>query len=177
VFKLSATGPHRTWAESLLYQFCFLTECSDGAAPVGDLIFDHAGSLYGTTLSGGAYGPGTVFRLTLDINGMWTENVLHSFNYTDGSSPFAGLVFDAAGNLYGTTWWGGDPICDQGCGVVFKLQPTARRRWRETVLHLFSNRPGALPRAGLIFDGHGNLYGTSSGDAMDTWGSVFEITP
>ena len=83
------------------------------------------------------------------------------------------MIFDAAGNLYGTTSAGGA----HGYGNVFKLTPNADGSWKETVLHTFHDTPGAYPYGGLIFDGAGNLYGTTRGDGSKTFGSVFEITP
>ena len=147
------------------------------------LIFDQAGNLYGTTFEGGALNQGTVFKLTPNADGRWRESVLHSFcsrtNCGDGARPYAVLVFDLAGNLYGTTVAGGDQGCYQGggCGVVFKLTPNSKGGWNERVLWTFGDRPGANPGAGLIFDPAGNLYGTSYGDGSTTFGSVFEITP
>jgi uncharacterized repeat protein (TIGR03803 family) len=91
--------------------------------------------------------------------------------------PEAGLTLDAGGNLYGTTYVGGDPNCYAiGCGVVFKLAPNSKGGWRETVLHSFYDHPGAFPSAGVILDGAGNLYGTTQGHNT-TFGSVFEIAP
>jgi uncharacterized repeat protein (TIGR03803 family) len=145
------------------------------------LVFDPAGNLYGTTSSGGALDQGTVFKLTPSADGNWRESVLHSFcsrtNCGDGAQPVADLVLDPAGNLYGTTFAGGDQGCYQGggCGVVFKLTPNSNGGWKEAVLHTFADHPGASPFAGLILDRAGNLYGTSSG--FTTFGSVFEITP
>jgi uncharacterized repeat protein (TIGR03803 family) len=107
--------------------------------------------------------------------------VLYSFcsrtNCSDGEFPEASLIFDQAGNFYGTTFAGGDQeLClAGGCGVVFKLTPNSKGGWNERLLHTFADRPGASPHAGLIFDPAGNLYGTSSGNT--TLGSVFEITP
>jgi uncharacterized repeat protein (TIGR03803 family) len=93
---------------------------------------------------------------------------LHRFKGgEDGEFMYAGLVFDAAGNLYGTTVLGGDrSLCNKssGCGVVFKLTPNSNGKWTETVLHRFLARPGSLPYAGLVFDASGNLYGTTFGD-------------
>jgi len=158
---------------------------TEGHHPHAGLIFDAAGSLYGTTHDGGlgtacgTSGCGAVFKLTPKADGSWTETLLHSFNSKDGASPYSGLIFDQAGNLYGTTSQGGDlRYCGgQGCGVVFKLTPNSKGRWEETVLHFFTDHPGANPYAGLIFDTAGNLYGTTAGDGSTTFGSVFEITP
>ncbi len=142
---------------------------SDGEGPTG-LIFDAAGNLYGTTYYGGAHGRGTAFKLTPKADGSWTESVLHSFNTSDGAFPDAGLIFDAAGNLYGTTEGGGNSsVCDGGCGTVFELIPQKDGSWAESVLHPFNDSGGAFPDAGLIFDAAGNLYGTASfgGSAND----------
>lgn len=84
-----------------------------------------------------------------------------------------GVILDAAGNLYGMTYQGGA----HGYGLVYKLSPTVTGGWHETVLHAFRNNPGAYPWGGLVFDGAGNLYGTTTGDGTTTFGSVFEITP
>jgi uncharacterized repeat protein (TIGR03803 family) len=182
VFKL-APNPDGTWTESVLYSF---TGGADGAFPEAGLVFDAAGNLYGTTANGGAPGSatwcepggcGTVFKLAPDADGTWSESVLHRFSGgADGSSPEAGVTFDAAGNLYGTTWNGGDDTaCPTGCGVVFKLAPSSSG-WSETVLHTFSGI-GGYPVAPVIFDPAGNLYGTASdGNHHFDYGLVFEIT-
>jgi uncharacterized repeat protein (TIGR03803 family) len=168
----------------VLHSFCSRTNCSDGAIPRASLIFDQAGNLYSTTEEGGAQDDGTVFKLAPNANGSWRESVLHSFcsrtNCGDGAAPdFASLIFDQAGNLYGTTAYDGDFRCSSrnGCGVVFKLVPNSNGGWKETVLHTFFDHPGAKPTVGLIFDPAGNLYGTTEGDGTTTFGSVFEITP
>jgi uncharacterized repeat protein (TIGR03803 family) len=143
---------------------------SDGINPSAALIFDAAGNLYSTTLYGGAYKLGTVFKLTPNADGGWTESVLHSFNGSDGSNPYAGLIFDAAGNLYGTTY--------DGAGTVFKLMPNADGSWTESVLHTFNGgSDGAYLQAGLIFDAAGNLYGTTLYGGADNLGTVFMLTP
>ena len=106
------------------------------AYPYAGLIFDAAGNLYGTTYYGGIHGAGTVFELSPTAGGGWTEKVLHSFGSgTDGQCPYAGLIFDAAGNLYGTTDGGGI----HGGGTVFELTPTGGGGWTEKVLHSFGN--------------------------------------
>jgi uncharacterized repeat protein (TIGR03803 family) len=188
VFKL-APNADGSWRESVLYSFCSLTNCADGRGPQASLIFDQAGNLYSTTLSGGGpHNLGTVFKLTPNADGSWRESVLHSFcsrtNCGDGELPYvASLIFDQAGNLYGTTSEGGDLSCNNpgyGCGVVFKLVPNSNGGWKETVLHTFFDHPGVYPLTGVIFDPAGNLYGTTLGDGREnrgTFGSVFEITP
>src|ERR1700734_1887407 len=115
---------------------------SDGAQPYGaGLVPDAAGNFYGTTVEGGIHNLGTVFELSPKEGGGWTEKVLHSFgNGTDGAGPWAGLIFDAAGNLYGTTANGGIHSCNgfaHNCGTVFELSPKEGGGWTEQVLHSF----------------------------------------
>jgi uncharacterized repeat protein (TIGR03803 family) len=155
---------------------------TDGQFPYAGLIMDGAGNLYGTTFQGGIYnapyGCGTVFELSPNGGGSWTEKLLRSFNCdADGSGPNANLLIDASGNLYGTTTYGGP----NNAGLVFELSPQADGGWTETVLHSFGNgTDGANPYAGLIFDnagGVGNLYGTTSGGGIHSWGTAFELAP
>jgi uncharacterized repeat protein (TIGR03803 family) len=172
--------------ERVLHNFCSRRHCADGSKPFySTLIFDSAGNLYGTTLEGGGSGYGTVFELTPNAGGTWTEAVLYSFagntlGTSDGASPSGGLIFDAAGNLYGTTAGGGA----YGYGTVFELAPSAGGSWAETVLYSFTGGNDSGPTDSLIFDGEGNLYGTttgqSPGNACDSdynCGTVFELTP
>ncbi|HWW15026.1 MAG TPA: choice-of-anchor tandem repeat GloVer-containing protein [Candidatus Dormibacteraeota bacterium] len=165
-------GPHGGWSEKVLHHF---GSAKDGSNPVGGLIFDAAGNLYGTAQFGGTYGGGTAFELHPNANGGWTERVLHNFGSgTDGVQSAAGLIFDAAGNLYGTTWVGGA----YGAGVVFELTPTAGGGWAEKVLHNFgSGTDGANAQARLIFDSASNLYSTTSFGGTSSSGTVFELTP
>jgi uncharacterized repeat protein (TIGR03803 family) len=127
-----------------------------------------AGNLYGTTSVGGFYGYGTVFELTPSSDGTWAETTLYAFTGgSDGGTPMAGLVFDGDGNFYGTTESGGGGPCDtlvpSGCGTVFKLNRSPDGSWAEGVLHAFAGCDDeANPRAGLIFDANGNVYGTTS---------------
>jgi len=175
------------WAaspEKALYKFTG----TDGAAPRGGVIWDAAGNLYGTTELGGGgtcqYGCGTVFELTPKAGGGWAEKVLYRFtdSQKDGHYPEAGLVFDSSGNLYGTTGNGGGGTCQSGCGTVFELTPNSDGNWTEKVLHRFRNngKDGYGPRANLILDASGNLYGTATGggsqSCTDGCGTVFELT-
>src|SRR5208282_5148314 len=125
-------------------------------APSSAVIFDAAGNLYGTTANGGAHGFGTVFELTPTAAGTWTEKILHNFNDNgkDGSSPADGLIFDSAGNLYGTTSGGGA----YGYGTAFELTLTASGTWSEKILHNFNDngKDGVDPCGSLIFDAAGN---------------------
>jgi uncharacterized repeat protein (TIGR03803 family) len=177
VFKLTR-NPDGSWKEKVLHQF---NNGKDGGFPTGGLVSDGSGNLYGTTEDGGVYGEGVAFMLTSNPDGIWKEKVLHQFaDGKDGASPYAGLAFDQAGSLYGTTVYGGsNGNCGGlGCGVVFKLRPKSNGGWHESVLHSFLDHQGANPYAGVIFDAAGDLYGTSRGDtAGHTRGSVFEIMP
>jgi uncharacterized repeat protein (TIGR03803 family) len=159
---LIAAPPARGQSLSVLYNFCSGgTSCPDGEDPNSALISDAAGNFYGTTQSGGTgagYGQGTVFEISPDGNGGWTETVLYAFTGgTDGGRPVSPVIFDSLGNLYGTAQNGGA----HNYGVVFKLAP-AGQSWTETVLYSFSGGlDGESPEAGLIMDSEGNLYGTS----------------
>jgi uncharacterized repeat protein (TIGR03803 family) len=146
---------------------------NDAANPNLDkFALDAGGSLYGTTHAYGAYGQGSVFKLTL-TNGAWAESLLYSFTGgSDGAAPEAGVVFDVAGNLYGTTVEGGS----YNFGTVYELTPSGSA-WTEHTLYSFrGGSDGAYPQGGLIFDSSGNIYGTSSGTSENP-GTVFRLTP
>jgi uncharacterized repeat protein (TIGR03803 family) len=150
---------------------------NDGISPLAGVVFDAAGNLYGTTDAAGGLGGGTVFKLTPNGDGTWTESKLYSFcsqpNCADGKAPYGDLILDHSGNLYGTTYKGGA----YGEGAVFELTPGSSG-WTETVLYSFTRgADGRLPLAGLIFDGNGNLYGTTIGGGSADAGVVFELTP
>jgi uncharacterized repeat protein (TIGR03803 family) len=155
----------------------------DALAPYAGLIIDTAGNLYGATPYGGTYNVGTVFELSPQTGGNWTEKVLHSFGgRNDGASLYATPVLDAAGNLYGPTYYGGSGCNTYGCGTVYELTPQANGKWTERVLHDFNsnNGDGFWPFGGLIFDPAGNLYGTTvQGGAhrcIGGCGTVFELS-
>ena len=167
---LFATSTRATADDKVLHSF--VSDGADGNNPYAGLIFDAAGNLYGTTSGGGTSGVGTVFELTPAGGGTWTEKVLHDFSNNEGTTPLGGLIFDAAGNLYGTTSRGGNDY-----GTVFELTPGAGGTWTEKVLHNFDNTDGAYPQAGLISDIAGNLYGTTPNGGTDGLGTVFELTP
>ncbi len=176
IFELTPNADG-TWTEQVLHRF---TGGRDGANPAGTLIFDKSGNLYGTTFYGGAHGYGNVFELTPIGDGTWKEKALHQFANKDGANAYAGLTFDAAGNLYGTTYAGGNiSSCGgAGCGVVFELTPNAGGSWTQKLLHRFNGgTQGANPVSELIFDAVGNLYSTTSCWAATCAGAVFEITP
>src|SRR5579859_1689959 len=186
VYELSPTSSG--WKETTLYTF---SGGADGSIPEGHLILDAAGNLYGTTAYGGSLsghcaplGCGTVFELSRGSSGTWTETVIHTFLGPDGYIPLSSLAMDAAGNLYGTTFDGGNHCPSAGCGVVFKLAPASSGQWQETVLHNFTgNSDGADPNSGLAIDSAGVLYGTTpyGGIATDCGGTgcgvIFKLTP
>jgi uncharacterized repeat protein (TIGR03803 family) len=196
--SLVLVAPAHGAVEQVLYSFCQQNGCSDGSDPqYASLIFDTAGNLYGTTLTGGAYGFGTVFELTPEAGGTWTETVLYNFcslsNCADGGGPFGGVVFDKSGNLYGTTEGGGTgAYCSpfpNDCGAIFELTPGPSGQWSEHVLYSFCSlamcADGSQPVAGLTIDSGGNLYGTTGGggkgnckeSSVCCCGTVFELVP
>jgi hypothetical protein len=201
---ICALSPHASasWKERVLYSF---QGVPDGSLPVGGIVFDSAGNLYGATQDGGSsncvsiYQCGTVYQLAPPPKkgDPWTETVLYVFQGNankDGASPFGGLVMDSAGNLYGTTAYGGTGNCVllgtlMGCGTVFELSPPQQKggAWTETVLYSFPTaKQGYVPWGDLVFDSAGNLYGaTEFGGGHGTTcngfyqycGAVFELSP
>lgn len=161
------------WKEKVLHNF----SGPDGERPYAGLTLDQAGNLYGTCEQGGAYGDGTVFELTATSAGFGPLKTLHNFNDNghDGWGPYASMVFDSAGNLYGTTLDGGT---GQN-GTVFELSPTASGPWKEKILHNFVGGDGQVPVSTLIFDPAGNIYGATrwGGVGLNTAGTVFELSP
>jgi uncharacterized repeat protein (TIGR03803 family) len=175
-------GTDGQWHERALYRF----QCggSDGCGPVGTLISDGKGNLYGATKFGGNYPPmcsgsagcGTVFELAREANGKWKEHILHRFAQfkDDGQLPFAGLVMDSQGNLYGTTYEGGA----HQTGTLFELRRGQNGQWRETILFDFSkNDDGGGPLAAMTLAAAGNLYGTTvyGGTQACSCGVVFKL--
>ena len=168
-------SPLVMWLDTPLYKF---TGGSDGGNPYsGDIIFDHAGNIYGTAFNGGTAntscpgGCGVVYELVHNSNG-WTENVLYAFSGPDGSHPWAGLTFDQLGNLYGTTSTGGA----SNFGTIFELSPS-NGSWTLQTLRNFSGSDGAYPYAGLVFDAAGNMYGASTSMGPNAGGTAFELSP
>ncbi len=186
---LIAALPAQAQTETVLYNFNY---GPDNGGPLGDgpgsrLTFDRAGNLYGTT-AGGGLGYGTVFELSPN-GGSWNETVLYSFTGgADGAYPMNSyVIFDSAGNLYGTTEWGGANTClpdyvANGCGVVFELSPVGTS-WTETVLYNFTSDVTFHPENGLIMDQAGNLYGVTEANWIykggDYWqdASAYELSP
>jgi uncharacterized repeat protein (TIGR03803 family) len=216
-------GPKGRWAELVLYSFCSLSHCDDGASPQntpvmdslgnvygaagatiyeltpgvggwgfqviyhggseGGLIIDRAGDLYGEW-GPGKYKAGDIFEL-IPGSGGWTESLLYNFcgqrDCRDGEPPEWGLAWDAAGNLYGTTKFGGGnsaPECSPGCGVAYQLQAMGGGKWKFHVLHRFAAFPqdGLMPQAGVTVDGEGDVYGTTLYSGISS-GTVFELSP
>ena len=157
VFTVSKTGK-----ETVLYSF---TGKPDGEHPSSNLLRDSAGNLYGAAYEGGANGLGAIFK----ISKSGKERVLYSFGSgTDGEYPGSGLIQDTAGNLYGTTGYGGA----SGNGTVFKISKTGM----ETILHSFTGTDGQYPFCTLLTDSAGNLYGTTSYGGSSNVGTVFKLT-
>jgi uncharacterized repeat protein (TIGR03803 family) len=163
------------WAssETILYNFNSFT--GDGYEPYSGLVADAKGNLYGTTQTGGA-NYGTVFELKLS-GGTYTEIQLHIFTagVSDGAYPqYSSLVFDKAGNLYGTTYQGGT----YNVGTVFELHFSGGK-WNESIIHSFAGYPkdGSYPQAGLSLDAAGNLYGTTYYGGASNVGTVFQLMP
>lgn len=190
------------WKEKVLYSFQGLP---DGSVPVGAVVFDKTGNLYGATTEGGSSSCisvaqcGTVYQLAPPAKkgDPWTEIVLYVFKGNaskDGASPAGGLLIDSEGNLYGTTAYGGTGDCVllgtlMGCGTVFEMSPPKQKggKWTERVLYSFPTaKQGYLPNGDLVFDNAGNLYGaTEFGGGFGTTcngfyqycGEVFELSP
>jgi uncharacterized repeat protein (TIGR03803 family) len=167
-----------------LYEFPAADEAG-GWVPSGRLAIDSLGNLYGTAAYGGdvancSQQGGSSCGLVFELTAPKTDKVLYNFaGGTDGANPNGGLIFDAAGNLYGTTTYGGSEgaNCQQwpgGCGTVFKLAPDGT----ETVLHSFAGgTDGANPDAGLVMDAQGNLYGATYSGGATGYGTVFKLAP
>ncbi len=160
------------FTENVLYQFP-VDSGLDGHDPIGDLIWDPMGNIYGTTGSGGTVDLGTVFKMTKSGSN-WTEIPLHIFTGPDGDGPVSGVIFDSNGNLLGTTISGGL----YGSGIVFELTYIDGIGWAETVLYSFQNQSdGSYLYAGLVKDSAGNLYGATSQGGNGGGGAVFELSP
>ena len=195
-----ASRPAQAQTEVVIYNFCSQPNCADGEGPASSLTRDGAGNFYGTTALGGANLQGTVFELSPNGDGGYNETVLYSFcsaqNCADGNDPSSTVIFDGAGNLYGTACSGGAngqgvvSSCGagfNGYGVVFELSPqpgggcpsgsNSGNGWCETVVYSFKSTPdGASPFAGLSIDASGNLYGTTYGGGSGS-GTVYELSP
>jgi uncharacterized repeat protein (TIGR03803 family) len=145
---------------------------TDGAQPIGGVVLDAAGNLYGTTSEGGASGNGTVFEATRSGH-TWTESVIYSFTGgNDGANPPAGVTLDSHGNLYGTSSFGGA----NGVGAIYKLTHS-NSGWKETILYNFQGlTDGQNPVGGVVLDSSGNLYGTTFDGGVNGGGTVYELS-
>ena len=173
-FELIPTGSGE-WSEKILYRF----RPEGGTVPYGGLTTDSAGNLYGITESG-ALGFGAVFELMPTGGGKWEERVLYAFTGArDGAYASGNLIFDAAGNLYGAAYRGGDLACfaPYGCGVIFELERSGVDKWREKVLHVLTGPDGDGANGSLVFDAAGNLYGSAYQGGPADKGIIFELTP
>ena len=181
VFVLSPpTVVGGAWTQSVLHVF---TADSDGSQPVGGLIADAKGNLYGATFGGGSSGFGTVFELSPPAipDAAWIKTTIHSFTVAympgpDGGQPLDGLIMDQQGNLYGTTSQGGPA----GHGTVFQLTPPASAGglWTQTILSALADWPyGRTPLGGLVMDANGNLFGTAGYYGAFNHGTAFEVIP
>jgi len=182
LFVVTLAFAASAWAagtETLLYSFDNYS--GDGYQPYSGLVADKSGNLYGTTVYGGSDSScncGTVFELKLS-GGVWTETILYSFTgYTnsDGAYPeYSPLIIDSAGNLYGTTQYGGSSSCN--CGTVFKLAKSGST-WKETILHSFVGaNDGNEPTGNPYIDATGRLYGMTQTGGKSNLGIVYRITP
>jgi hypothetical protein len=193
------------WKEKVLYSFQGGT--NDGSVPVGSVVFDKQGNLYGVLQNYGSesclpigYECGAVFQLSppAQKGDRWTETLIYRFKgkeSNDGESPNGGLIMDSAGNLYGVTAYGGTGDCvllggKAGCGTVYKISAPTQKGgvWKETILYSFpTSKQGYLPNGNLVFDSAGNLYGATTfggtkGTTCDAFyggqcGIVFELIP
>jgi uncharacterized repeat protein (TIGR03803 family) len=168
-----AARPVQAQTETVLFNF----DGSDGTGPNSGLTPDGKGNFYGTTIIGGAGSApyGTVFEISPNGSGGWNETVVYTFSffYPDPVEPLGGVIFDSAGNLYGTLSYEGQ----HGCGAVFELSPVGTS-WAETVLYSFADgMDGCGPSSSLIMDKAGNLYGTTESGGAGGGGTVFELSP
>lgn len=177
--SLAAAVPAAATTFTAIFSF----NLNDNFWPQGGMVQDAAGNLYGTTIGGGTYGVGTAYKLTPPTvaGGAWTKTTIFNFlSYGNGGSvPSSELTADSAGNLYGTTWSGGDATCN--CGVVYELLPptTQGGAWTEQVLYAFTtvNNDGRLPNAAVTIDGSGNIYGVTQQGGSFNGGVVFKLAP
>ncbi len=168
VFRI--TPSDGTWTETILYNFTL--DFGDGQLPEG-VVPGADGNLYGSTVFGGEYQLGTIYKLTPSV-GYWNRTVLHTFTGgNDGAYPYGGLIIDKTGTLYGTGSFGGM----HGYGTVFKVSEGAQGRWKLMTLHSFAGTDGSYPELGVIADPSGNLFGVTNSGGQSQWGVAFEVVP
>lgn len=173
VFELSPSASGK-WIEKVLYAFGNVF--GDALQPRSAVTLDSAGNIYGTTVEGGAYGKGAIFKLTRGEGGVWTESVLYSFGATTGDAgqPNQPLAIDSFGNLWGTTYEMGA----SGLGAIYELSPGQGGSYTEKVVYSFTGgADGGYPQCGFILDALGNLYGTTGSYGANNHGTVFELSP
>ena len=183
VFELSPSGGG-SWTETVLYSFCPVSGCSDGAAPVNALVQDAQGNLYGNVGGGGANSYGGVFELSPAGGGSWTEQLLASFcpgpSCPNGYGPM-GVAIDSHGNVFGDTAFGGNNGANRG--TVFELSPGGGGQFTYNVIYTFcpmencSNQGGGEPLAGVTLDAQGNVYGANAAGGLHSEGAVYELSP
>ena len=171
-FQMTPNGDG-TWAYHVMDRFASYK--GDGLYPYAGLTLDAFGNAYGATASGGTYGNGTIFKLSPSAGG-WKKTVLYEFpNCAEGCVPSYSLVFDKAGNLYGSGG-GGNPECGSyTCGTIFRLIPLAGGKWKYQAVYKFSGKDGAFPY-GVVLDNRGHMFGTTSGGGTYNSGVLFEIS-
>jgi hypothetical protein len=159
VFSLEQEGAR--WKEATIHAFHFGV---DGYEPQVELLMDRQGNIYGTTPFGGPSQTGDVYELRRQPGGGWKQTILYSFPSASPGVSFypSNLIFDGAGNIYGTTTFGGQGCGNSGCGTVFKLERTSSG-WKEVTVYEFAGgEDGEFPQAGLLSDGNGGFYGTTA---------------
>jgi uncharacterized repeat protein (TIGR03803 family) len=180
VFELSPLGRGK-WQFTKIHEF---TE-AEGGSLQGGITLGKSGKLYGAEFAGGLGNHGAIYALTPAAGGAWKENILYAFNGggPDGQNPWASPIFDASGNLFGTTQAGGEAAFCDNCGVIYELQSQGGGHWSESVVYTFGSQEniadGSDPVAGLVRGADGNFYGTTyeGGDKSCNCGVVFEFTP
>jgi len=179
VFELSPSSGG--WTFTTIYDFDY----AHGVGPVGSLVIDASGNLYGATYGGAkkySYCPGgcgVVFELSPSASG-WKQTLLHAFSGPDGANVQGGLTLDAGGNLFGTTTSGGNPRCTSGfqvgCGVVFELSPASGGHWTYNHLYVFQGYDGFYPNSNPLVDAAGNIFGTTV-EGGTGFGNMYELSP
>lgn len=176
IFQLTLNGSGH-WVPTVLFTFNSADAATEGSNPVGTLVLDNAGNLYGTTLTGGTNNVGVVFKLTPTQTPPWTETLLYSFGGNakfgpNSASPVAGIIFDSKFNIFGTTKAGGL----KGAGTVYELAAPANGKgaYQEHIVFNFDGENGAQPKSSLVMDSAGYLYGTVYTGGSNGEGAVFQ---
>jgi len=174
VLKLSKNDDDN-WTADIIHTFTGYPK--DGYWASSRPVLDRAGNLYGVTTEGGL-GTGLVYELRPGTDGTWTERILHYFNGPDGNGPAGNILLDSAGNIYGTTAWGGE----HDWGTVFELTPTLANEYQHKIIWSFTGTDGLNPEGQIVLDHARNVYGTASKGGTtynDNYGVgvVFEVSP